>query len=331
MQALQDEAQKIITSHPCRAAALLQQAIELADIPGIETLRQKAQSRCAQLTTAPGTTIISPLPLPARQRIAFTDYDVSSGRYSIRIWQSGYAQPGPNLVAGAMQPAFGPEDTIAFRSGPTGNPGIFIMQADGSIRQITKRRDDKWPRWSPDGRQLLFTSAARSPDGSPHIYLTDVATRTVEDLGPGQHADWSPTGGIIFHDCDPTGAGCGLWLMDAFTLERGAITDVPDDSNPVWSPDGHHVAFMSSGRSQSWDIFILDFEQNAIRAVAPHPAEDGLPVWSPDGQSIAFLSDRGGDWAVYLWRMADGKVFPLFSVAPILPNWDQAGLDWDAK
>ncbi len=329
-RALATEAQPLIPSHPCRAAELLQQAIDLADTPGIEALRQDAVARCSQLTATAIPQLSSPLPAPSSpsQRIAFTAYDVASDRYSIRSWRLDDRLPGADLAVGAMQPAFGPEGAIAYRSGPSGSPGIFLLQADGSIRQLTKRRGDMWPRWAPDGRQILFTSATRSADGSPHIYLVDVATRAVEDLGPGQHADWSQVGGIIFHDCDLGGERCGLWLMDPLTLERGLVTDVPDDSNPVWSPDGRYVAFMSSGRSQSWDVFILDLDRNAIQPVASHPAEDGLPAWAPDSSAIAFLSNREGDWAIYAWRTNDLTTTPLFPVGAILPNWDQAGLDW---
>ena len=329
-RALVDAARQMLPSNPCRAADLLQQAIDLADTPGIESLRQEARVHCSQLTATPGPALLSPLPspAPAAQHIAFTTYDPTSQRYSIRTWRLGADLPGPDLAVGAMQPAFGPEGDLVYRSGPSGSPGIFLLHGDGSVRQLTKGRDDSWPRWGPDGRQILFTSAARSADGSPHIYLVDVLTRAVEDLGPGQHADWSSTRGIIFHDCDLGGERCGLWLMDPLTLERGLVTDVPDDSNPVWSPDGRYVAFMSSGRSESWDVFVLDLDRHAVMPVAAHPAEDGLPTWSPDGGAIAFLSNRDGDWAVYAWRMADLEVSRLFPVGSVLPNWDQAGVDW---
>ena len=322
-------AQKLSEKDPCRAAELLQSALALQDLGWIEAMRQENQARCQQSNVTPPQ-IASPLPTPApsAQRIAYTAYDAASGAYAIQTWSLGDHLPGPSLMNNAMQPAFGPDGSLAYRSTDSEQPGVFLLYPDGGVRRITKGPDDSWPRWGPGGEQIIFTSAQRSPDGSPHIYLADINTRSVEDLGPGRHADWSRTGQIIFSGCDVGGEQCGLWRLDPTTLQRSPVTDIPDDSAPIWSPDGRYVVFMSSGRSESWDVFILDTETDFIIPTATHPAEDGLPVWSPDGRTIAFLSNRDGDWAVFAWRLDDLTTNRLFPVAPELPNWQQAGIDW---
>lgn len=328
VQALTQLARELGQQEPCRAADLLRQALDAEDSPDIENLRQTMLARCQQLTATPPVQLSSPLPTPPAQRIAYTRYDIASGIYSIQTWDMGDHLPGPKLMDRAMQPAFGPSGSLIYRSVATDSPGIYLRQPDGDTRRITKGPDDSWPRWGPGGQQIIFTSARRSPDGSPHLYLADISTRTVEDLGPGQHADWSRTGQIIFSDCDPGGQNCGLWQLDPSTLQRTQITPVPDDSNPVWSPDGRYVAFMSSSRGQSWDVFILDIQTGFIIPTATHPSEDGLPAWSPDGRAVAFLSNRDGDWAIYVWQLNDLTTTRLFPVGPELPNWQQAGLDW---
>ena len=327
-QALVKAAKNLSEQTPCQAADLLQQALQSADSVEIEDLRQEMQARCQQLTVTPPIQLNTLSPTPPVQRIAYTIYDIASGLYSLPTWTLGEHLAGPTLAQWAMQPAFGPQGAIAYRSLHPDSRGIVIRHSDGSTRRITKGPDDQWPRWGPGAQQLLFTSARRNPDGSPHIYLVDIASRSVEDLSPGLHADWSRTGRIVFSGCDAGGEACGLRLLDSTTLQRTRLTSAPDDSHPVWSPDGRYVAFMSSSRTASWDIFILDVQTGAITPAAPHPAEDGLPAWSPDGRSIAFISDRSGDWAVYLWRLDDASVARLFPVSQTLPNWQQAGLDW---
>jgi Tol biopolymer transport system component len=321
VQALVETARNLSQQDPCQAAELLQQALDIADTPDIESLRQEMLARCRQQS--------SPLPTPPpSQRIAYTAYDIPSGLYSIRTWNLDDQQPGSKLMDWAMQPAFGPGGDLIYRSIQPDSPGVTLRQPDGVTRQITLGPDDSWPRWGPGGQQIIFTSAQRSADGSPHLYLVDTATQAVEELGPGRHADWSRTGQIIFSGCDAGGQNCGLWRLNPTTLQRTQVTTAPDDSNPVWSPDGAAVLFMSSSRGESWDIFILDIQTGAVTPTATHPAEDGLPAWSPDGRAFAFLSNRDGEWGVYTWRLSDHATTKRFTIGPTLPNWQQAGLDW---
>ncbi len=323
-------AQKLSPKDPCRAAELLQSALELQDLGWIETMRQENQARCQQTAHTTAAPITSPLPTPppAPQRIAYTTYDPATRAYAIQTGNPHQRQPGPKLIENAIQPAFGPGGLIAYRAVSADQPGIHLLQPDGETQRITKGPDDSWPRWGPGGQQIIFTSAQRSPDSSPHIYLVDIATRLVEDLGPGRNADWSRNGHIIFSGCDVSGEQCGLWLLNPTSLQRSQLTHIPDDDAPIWSPDGRYLAFMSSGRSESWDIFILDTQTDFIIPTAPHPAEDGLPAWSPDGRAIAFLSDRDDDWALFTWWLDDLTTHRLFTVSPQLPNWQQAGIDW---
>ncbi len=324
--ALIQEAESLADQAPCAAEERMAQALDLADTPDIEARRQELEARCQ------GGFAVSPLPAPATsQVILYTTYDVATGDYAIHAWTLGSRLPEPPFIERALQPAWGQAGAVAYRRDDADAPGVYVRQPDGEMRRVTKGGDDSRPRWSPDGRQLLFASAQRSPDQTPRLYLVDVATRWVEELGSGQNGDWSRDGRIVFHGCDPGGENCGLWLLDAVTLQRTQLTDHPSDNFPAWSPDGRFVAFMSSGRSESWDVFILNVETGFIIPTATHPAEDGLPAWSPDGRTVAMLSNREGDWAIYAWHLDDLTTERLLPVAAALPNWQQAGFDWSVS
>ncbi|MCB9455743.1 MAG: PD40 domain-containing protein [Anaerolineaceae bacterium] len=72
------------------------------------------------------------------------------------------------------------------------------------------------------------------------------------------------------------------------------------DSNPVWSPDGQRIAFVSE-RSGNSDIWVMDADGTNLRNLtSTSEAEDISPLWSPDGRWIAFGSGRSGSGNVWL-------------------------------
>jgi len=109
------------------------------------------------------------------------------------------AGSGPG-VDGEDNPAFSPDGTwIAF--GRVDNPaarlgGLFIIRPDGTgLRRLTPDAlGGGEPRWSPDGKRILFIS------GASGVWILDVATGKTKQLSdpadPGLFTDanWSPDG-----------------------------------------------------------------------------------------------------------------------------------------
>jgi len=85
-----------------------------------------------------------------------------------------------------------------------------------------------------------------------------------------------------------------LWV--APVSEAGVahvLTDLRGDNfSPRWSPDGRHIAFVSSRGDHSF-IGIYDFGRDTIRYISPSVDRDRLPRWSPDGRRIAFVRIPG--------------------------------------
>ena len=87
------------------------------------------------------------------------------------------------------------------------------------------------------------------------------------------------------------------------------LTDFPGrEGNPVWSPDGTRIAFMS-GHSGNRDLWIMPEEGGTATQVTFDSGMDMNPRWSPDGKRLAFASDRSGEtgiWVVDLERQLPG-------------------------
>jgi dipeptidyl aminopeptidase/acylaminoacyl peptidase len=89
-----------------------------------------------------------------------------------------------------------------------------------------------------------------------------------------------------------------LHLLD---LESGAFTQLSDgeceDSGPLWSPDGRHIAYLSNGHPSlsSLDVWVLDRDTGQSRCLVSRPGAKDELAWSPDGRSLSFLHAGPGE------------------------------------
>lgn len=87
-----------------------------------------------------------------------------------------------------------------------------------------------------------------------------------------------------------------IWLFppgdgEAFQLTRGE-----KDSRPSWSPDGRHLAFVST-RGDKAQVYLLPTNGVGGEARALTNMRNGAhsPAWSPDGTQLAFLAPESED------------------------------------
>jgi Tol biopolymer transport system component len=132
--------------------------------------------------------------------------------------------------------------------------------------------------------------------------------------------------GKIVFTSDQTGANPGsgnyddfeIWSMNADGSAPTRLTIRPgEDREPVWSPDGTKIAFVSYGKDpsipqaeqvvgSSSDIFLMNADGTGITNLSRTSGFDDEPAWSPDGQKIAWRSNRSGDAEVWVMS-ADGS------------------------
>lgn len=135
---------------------------------------------------------------------------------------------------------------------------------------------DQEPRFSGDGRYLVFSSARQ---GSQAIYLYDVEANQLVDL-PGLNArevaasmpDISGDGRYIVYVSNALGKS-DVFLYDRQTRRvRNISNRIPGDvRNPTISGNGRLIAFESNGLGQ-WNIEIFDRgEEDLQQGQAPQP------------------------------------------------------------
>ena len=219
---------------------------------------------------------------PDGRSIAYTSY--RSGEPDILI---------SNIFAGTMEsptkgvgqnflPVFSPDGTrIAFMSNRHGNPEIYVMNRDGSdVRRLTDNQAiDVTPTWAPSGTQIAFTSERT---GSPQIWVIGADGTGLRRISFESFADrptWSPPPLNEIAFAARTGPGFDIKILNIASSETRQITfGEGSNESPAWSPNGRHLAFMSTraGRSQ---VFTVDRDGRNLRQIT-RDGNNTTPNWS---------------------------------------------------
>lgn len=171
----------------------------------------------------------------------------------------------------ALEPACSPDGSeIAFRSDHDG--GIYIVSSFGGNKRLVAI-DGRQPRFSPDGKQLLYWSGDSTGDPSRPFFR--------------------PSGKIYVV---PAAGGTPRQLQKHFA----------DARSPIWLPDGKHLLFqgaqIASGsvlESSDWWIADLDQPERAIKTGAFEILQKNLivpfeapPAWW--NNTIIFAARQAG-------------------------------------
>jgi Tol biopolymer transport system component len=178
--------------------------------------------------------------------------------------------------------------SIAYECLPSpGDWQICAARTDGSdVRNLTQGRvAGRSPAWAPDGQHIAFTCP---------VWLTHICTPDDRsELDPFLHLDWGVQERVDI--CVVDADGSNLWRL----------TQTEAYLEPIWSPDGQYVAFVSD-RDGNREIYVMRADGSELRNLSQSDAFDEMPTWSPDGLHIAFVSDRGRTWSIYVVG-ADGS------------------------
>ena len=86
-------------------------------------------------------------------------------------------------------------------------------------------------------------------------------------------------------------ARSSIWLIDTASGEqRPLVAGAGSHSSPRWSPDGTHIAFIST-RGDKPQIYLIPVDGGEARAITSLKQGVGSGLaWSPDGTKLAFTA-----------------------------------------
>ena len=184
--------------------------------------------------------------------------------------------------------------------GDNGTWDLFLMRPDGSERRnITNTPDyeEGGPRFSPDGKKLLYRRFAKGTDDQPRPLgfpgLSD--DRRADGSKPVQiggdrefpWASWSPDGKQI---------ACltqkGIQIVDLET--KKVVREMPRKGiyqQLFWSPDGQWFCGVANARMM-WTVVRMNAQTGELNIV--HEFQSCTPDWFPDSKHIIYPSPARG-------------------------------------
>lgn len=215
-----------------------------------------------------------------------------------------------------------------------------------NVRLTYTAGSDSKPRWSPDGRYLAFLSARPSDDKSQTEKKTQVwvidkrggearqLTNVKQEL---EDYEWSPDSKqlvLVMEETEEQSdkkpkpividryhfkqdiegyltatSRSHLYLFDIQSQKLDVLTSDKNfqDEDPVWSPDGKRIAFISNhekdpDQSFTNDIFVMDAKpgSNATKLITAFSPNYQQLRWSPDGKWLAYLVGQGKEYFAYV-------------------------------
>lgn len=193
---------------------------------------------------------------------------------------------------------------------------VWVANEDGTnIQRLTVHKArDVYPRFSPDGKWIAFSS---DRNGNLDVYLIPASGGTVKQLTSHSADDtvlnWTPDGSAILFSSN-RGEDFMPKLYTVSTnggmpVNAGADMGVQGS----YSPDGRRLAYNQKTQSywrkyyrgaMQTDVMVMDAASKKFTNLTDFDGIDSWPMWARDG-NIYFVSDREGNGLTNVWRVSE--------------------------
>ncbi len=217
---------------------------------------------CASARAAP---LLLRNPALSQERIAFL--------YAGDVWtvprQGGDATRLTSVGAVSEGPYFSPDGSqLAYSAQEHGNTDVYIVSSAGGVpRRLTWEPTGSLATgWTPDGKDVLFTSGRASKSVYPRLFKIRADGVGPAEVLPLPSVDW------------------GSFSSDGSTLAYVPVRQ--------WQPAWKHYR-----GGQTKQIWLVNMKTLDLEKIPRENSNDSSPVWV--GGTIYFLSDRNGSVSLF--------------------------------
>jgi TolB protein len=186
----------------------------------------------------------------------------------------------------------------------TGDTEVFIADpTTGDMWNVSRSptSEDRYPCWSPDGKQIVFVS---DREGTTNLWVMNADGSKVRRLLRSPDVCYMPSWQrtpqgerIVFgmHGDKPR--------MASIQPDGANLRMLGEGHDPTLSPDGQHICYTGSAPDGGLTVYVVDWDGANPRRVVSGASKVGatFPNWSPDSRQI-----------VYSWPV--GEALELFVI-----------------
>ena len=193
---------------------------------------------------------------------------------------------------------------------------IWTADENGqNIQRLTvNRARDAYPRFSPDGKWIAFSS---DRNGNLDVFIIPAGGGVAKQLTSHSADDtvlgWTPDGrGVLFSSQRGEDFMAMLYVV---SVDGGMPWKAGPDMGiqASFSPDGKRIAYNPKGQvywrkyyrgAYQTDVWVEDIAAKKFTQLTDFDGLDSWPMWS-NGGDIYFVSDRDGNGLTNIWRVSE--------------------------